>query len=73
LQANDKTALVVHHDLATVTQYFDWIILLNSRIVASGPTQSVFTADNLRKTYGGNLSLLAEAGHALSQLGRPLS
>jgi manganese/zinc/iron transport system ATP- binding protein len=73
LQAGGKTALVVHHDLATVTQYFDWVILLNSRIVASGPTQTVFTAENLRKTYGGNLSLLAEAGHALSQLGRPLS
>lgn len=73
LQADGKTALVVHHDLATVTQYFDWVILLNSRIVATGPTGEVFTAENLRKTYGGNLSLIAEAGHALSQLGRPLS
>jgi manganese/zinc/iron transport system ATP- binding protein len=70
LKAEGKTALVVHHDLATVSQYFDWVILLNSRIVASGPTETVFTAENLRKTYGGNLSLLAEAGHALSQLGR---
>jgi len=63
-----KTTIVVHHDLATVTQYFDWVILLNLRVVASGPTEDVFTSENLKKTYGGKLSLLAEAGHALSQI-----
>ena len=52
-----RTCLVVHHDLATVTQYFDWLIFLNLRVVASGPTSEVFTDENLRKTYGGKLSL----------------
>lgn len=70
LQQQGKTTLVVHHDLATVTQYFDWVILLNMRVVAAGPTEEVFTADNLHRTYGGKLTLLAEAGHALSQIKR---
>jgi len=68
LKKQGKTTILVHHDLATVTQYFDWVILLNMRVVASGPTEEVFTAENLKKTYGGKLSLLAEAGHALSQI-----
>ncbi|WP_309398376.1 metal ABC transporter ATP-binding protein [Cerasicoccus maritimus] len=70
LQSQGKTTLVVHHDLATVTQYFDYVILLNMRVVAAGPTEEVFTAENLHRTYGGKLTLLAEAGHALSQIKR---
>ncbi|MFP4541257.1 MAG: manganese ABC transporter ATP-binding protein, partial [Opitutales bacterium] len=70
LKERGRTTLVVHHDLATVAQYFDWVILLNMRVVAAGPTAEVFTQENLRKTYGGKLTLLAEAGHALSQLDR---
>lgn len=61
LQARGKTCLVVHHDLATVPQYFDWTVLLNMRVVASGPTAEVFNQENLRNTYGGKLSLLSEA------------
>ena len=58
LRALGKTALVVHHDLQTVTEYFDEVILLNMRLVATGPVERVFTTDNLRKTYGGRLMLL---------------
>ncbi len=65
LQARGKTCLVVHHDLATVSQYFDWTILLNMRVVASGPTGDVFHGENLHKTYGGKLSLLSEAANEL--------
>jgi len=65
LQSRGKTCLVVHHDLATVPQYFDWTILLNMRVVASGPTVDVFHPENLRKTYGGKLSLLSEAANEL--------
>jgi len=70
LKSQGKTTLVVHHDLATVSQYFDYVILLNMRVVAAGPTEEVFTTENLHKTYGGKLTLLAEAGHALSQIKR---
>ena len=68
LQQRGKTCLVVHHDLATVPQYFDWTVLLNMRVVAAGPTKEVFSQENLRKTYGGKLSLLSEAADALMRI-----
>ncbi|MEQ8820263.1 MAG: ABC transporter ATP-binding protein [Sumerlaeia bacterium] len=66
LKANGRTVIVVHHDLQTVRQYFDSVILLNMRVVAHGPTKHVFTEENLKKTYGGRLTLLSEASHAIS-------
>jgi manganese/zinc/iron transport system ATP- binding protein len=66
LRANGKTVVVVHHDLRTVTSYFDEVVLLNMRLVASGPTSDVFTSENLRKTYGGRLDILDAAGEALA-------
>lgn len=56
--ASDKTLLVVHHDLSTVMQYFDQVILLNHRLIAYGDTQEVFTQENIAKAYGGQLSIL---------------
>lgn len=67
LREQGRSCVVVHHDLATVEQYFDWVVLLNMRVVAAGPTAEVFNLENLRKTYGGKLTLLDEAGHALVQ------
>lgn len=58
LRERGKTVLVVHHDLQTVEDYFDWVTLLNVEVIASGPTVSTFTPDNLRKTYGGRVSYL---------------
>lgn len=69
LRERGKTCLVVHHDLATVPQYFDWTVLLNLRVVAAGPTEEVFTQDNLRKTYGGKLTLLSQAAEEVSRSG----
>ncbi len=66
LNAEGRTCLVVHHDLATVSRYFDWVVLLNMRVVASGPTARIFTRENLEKTYGGRLSLLNDAALALA-------
>jgi manganese/zinc/iron transport system ATP- binding protein len=56
LQKKGKTIFVVHHDLQSARNYFDWMILMNKRIIASGPTDNVFTSKLLQKTYGGNLS-----------------
>lgn len=66
-----KTAIVIHHDLQTVPQYFDYVLLLNMRVVAFGPTADVFTNENLQKTYGGRLTLLEEATNAMRQRRRP--
>jgi manganese/zinc/iron transport system ATP- binding protein len=65
LRSTGKTALVVHHDLQTAAEYFDHVVLINTRIVAHGPTQRVFTKENLQKTYGGKLTLLDQAAEAL--------
>lgn len=64
-QSQGKTILVVHHDLHTVPEYFDHLILLNVRAVAWGTMQSTFTPENLRKTYGGRLTLLEEVTEAM--------
>ena len=53
-----KTVVVVHHDLQTVPEYFDWVTLLNVRCVASGPVEEAFIDRNLRLTYGGRVSYL---------------
>ncbi len=58
----NKTVIVVHHDLQSVTNYFDWVILLNTRLIAHGPTESTFTQQNLQETYGGKLTLLSDVG-----------
>ena len=59
LRKDGATVLVVHHDLETVKAYFDWIVMLNMRVVACGPTKETFTTENLHKTYGGRLTLLS--------------
>ncbi|MCA9290919.1 MAG: metal ABC transporter ATP-binding protein [Phycisphaerales bacterium] len=69
LRAAGRTVLVVHHDLQTVPQYFDHVLLLNMRVVAFGRTEDVFTPENLRRTYGGRLTLLDEAAEALARRG----
>ena len=71
LNTKGKTVLCVHHDLATVSRYFDYLVLLNMRVVASGPTSETFTRENLQKTYGGKLNLLEDVAQALKNVGRP--
>jgi len=56
LKQEGKTVVVVHHDLATVTEYFDHVFLINTSKVAEGPVAEAFTADTLQATYGGRLA-----------------
>ncbi len=72
MKRRGKTALVIHHDLQTVQEYFDYLVLLNMRVVAHGPTERVFTPENLHKTYGGRLTLLDEATEAMRRRGTSL-
>ncbi len=58
MRAGGKTVVVVHHDLQTVPEYFDWVTLLNVRCIASGPVDQAFTDRNLRLAYGGRVSYL---------------
>lgn len=66
LRARQKTVVVVHHDLQTVKEYFDWVTLLNVEKIASGPVSEIFTEDNLRKTYGGRVSFLNASEQIIS-------
>ena len=59
LRSVGKTVVVVHHDLQTVPEYFDWVTMLNVRRIASGPVSEVFTEQNLRHTYGGKVAFLS--------------
>ncbi len=56
LQANGKTLVIVHHDLLTVKEYFDQVILLNVHTIATGPVATTFTPENLQKAYKGKFS-----------------
>lgn len=67
LRSQKKTVLVVHHDLQTVREYFDWVIMLNMRQIAVGPTPEVFNSSNLNKTYGGRLNIVTEVAEAVAR------
>jgi ABC-type Mn2+/Zn2+ transport system ATPase subunit len=57
-----KTLIVVHHDLSTVPEYFDSVLLLNQRLIAYGPIANTFTQENISKCYAPQLSILHESG-----------
>ena len=54
-----RTVIVVHHDLTTVQSYFDWLVMLNVRIIAQGPVAQTYSAENLRAAYGRHLAMIA--------------
>lgn len=58
LTRQGKTVLVVHHDLSSVREYFDQVILLNQRLIGCGPVSTTFTQENIRKTYVAQLPIL---------------
>jgi len=67
LRSSGKTVVCVHHDLESAPEYFDWLALLNVRLIASGPFATTFTPENLHTTYGGRLGLLAKR-HELADI-----
>jgi manganese/zinc/iron transport system ATP- binding protein len=58
LRSAGRTVVVVHHDLETVPEYFEWVLLLNVKRIACGPVAEVFNEENLRAAYGGKVPLL---------------
>lgn len=60
LRDKGKTLIVIHHDLATVRDHFDYVVLINKNVIAAGPTQDVFIIENLEKAYGGTLHIFRE-------------
>ena len=62
LTKDEKTVMIVHHDLATADDYFDKVILLNQRLITYGDTKEVFTQENIAKTYASQLNILHQVG-----------
>lgn len=54
LKSENKTVVVVHHDLETVPVYFDSVALINRTVIASGKIEDVFTKENIEETYRKN-------------------
>lgn len=50
-QQQGKTVIAVHHDLNTVRDYFDHVVILNKKLVASGRVEEVFTKENIERAY----------------------
>ncbi|MBB6328449.1 manganese/zinc/iron transport system ATP- binding protein [Algoriphagus iocasae] len=67
MTAKGKSVIVVHHDIHSAMNYFDWIIMLNMHLVASGPNDQVMSEEMLRKTYGGKLNLLTKVTDLIKQ------
>ena len=51
IRKEGKTIVMVHHDLQTVDKYFDWVVMLNRNLIATGPIKEVFTRENLDRSY----------------------
>ena len=67
-----KTVVIVHHDLQTVSESFDYLVLLNTRLIAHGPTKEILTEENLQATYGGQLNLLSKMQNLIKDKDFPL-
>ena len=51
LRNDGKLLLVSHHDLGSVAEIFDSVILLNGELIATGPVAETFTEENIQRTY----------------------
>ena len=55
LTSQGKSVVAVHHDLSTLEQYFDTVLLLATHVIAEGPVATTLTPDVLQRAYGGRL------------------
>ena len=72
MKSEGKTIVVVHHDLHTAREYFDWLVLLNASLIACGPVEDVFTDELLKVTYSGKLTVLSQVGDQLRERNFPV-
>ena len=55
LRGEGKVMLVSTHNLGSVPEFCDQVVLINKTVLACGPTHLVFTEQNLTRTFGGVL------------------
>lgn len=61
MRSKGKTLFVIYHDLKNIQKYFDWVMMLNVRLIACGETKTHLTTENLQKTYGQSANIFEEA------------
>ncbi len=66
-KSQGKTVLIIHHDLTTVEEYFDWALLLNARLVSCGPVSTAASSENLSRAFGKKQALFDEAADSLAK------
>ena len=71
LKNQGKTIIIVHHDIQTAKSYFDWIVLLNTRLVASADKDFIFNSDLIQQAYGGRLKAMSDVEQLLTN--KPIS
>lgn len=60
LRSDGKTIVIINHDL-TLCKRFDLLMLINKQLIALGPPQEVYTEENMRRTYGGQMAMVDQA------------
>jgi ABC-type Mn2+/Zn2+ transport system ATPase subunit len=65
LREQGKLLLVSHHDLPSVREIFDQVILLNGELIAAGPTEQTFTEENIRRAYSTRVFAALDHGVAI--------
>ncbi len=65
LRDEGRVMLVSTHNLGSVPQFCDQVVLVNRRVLDAGPTESVFTQQNLQQAFGGTLRFHVLDSHEL--------
>ncbi|MCX7889325.1 MAG: manganese/iron ABC transporter ATP-binding protein [Rhodobacteraceae bacterium] len=65
MRAEGRVMLVSTHNLGSVPEFCDRVVLVKGTVLAHGPTAEVFTPDNLRRAFGGVLRHFVLGGQAL--------
>ncbi len=72
LAERGKTIIMVHHDLNSARDYFDDIVMLNTRLICCGETSNVYNQDNIKNAFGSQLTILSEIGNKINELNYPV-
>ena len=60
MKSQGQSIVLIHHDLVSVRDNFDHLVILKNKLIASGPTSEVFTTKNLIASYGGSMRIMQE-------------
>lgn len=57
--------VITTHDLNAVAAHLPWVVCFNKTVIAEGRPKEVLTEENLRKTYGGDLTVIEHGEYLL--------